>query len=222
MVQVMSLAVSVAPHAVLEVGAFVSRFARPLGEVVVPDEVARDLSTWPSTSMSPTDATRAAVRDLLRAGGFKPSGRSKPASEYLVATHADGRFPAINAAVDVCNLASLHGGLPISVVDVDRLTTPGALRVACAPAGTSFAFNPSGQLLDAGLLLCLFDGDGPTGTPVKDAQRTKTHAATRATLSLVWGTRALPGRTAAVTASYRAAMARLPDTAVEDVAVRYQ
>src|SRR5262245_16648493 len=31
-----------------------------------------------------SEARRTAVRDLLRRGGFKPSGRNKPASEYLV------------------------------------------------------------------------------------------------------------------------------------------
>ena len=41
------------------------------------------------------DARRAAVRQLLRYGGFKPSGRNKPAQEYLlrVATQ-EGRLSA--------------------------------------------------------------------------------------------------------------------------------
>jgi DNA/RNA-binding domain of Phe-tRNA-synthetase-like protein len=207
----MSLAVGVAAHPLLDLGAFVSRFDRPLGDIVATGDLADDA---PVLRDPDETVTRAAVRELLRAGGFKPSGRSKPASEYLAAAHAEGRFPAINAAVDVCNLTSLHGGLPISLVDVDRLTLP--LRVAVAPAGASYVFNPSGQTIDAGLLLCLFDASGPTGTPVKDAQRTKTTAETRAALSIVWGTRALPGRTAAVTAWYRAAMARV-GAAVEDV-----
>ena len=60
------------------------------------------------------------VRNLLRHGGFKPSGRSKPASEYLISAVEKGRLGSINAAVDCCNVASLHSGLPISVVDVGR------------------------------------------------------------------------------------------------------
>jgi hypothetical protein len=51
--------------------------------------------------------------------------------------------------------------------------------------------------------VCLFDADGPCANAVKDAQRTKTTAGTRRTLSVVWGTRALPGRTERAVAWYR-------------------
>jgi hypothetical protein len=51
--------------------------------------------------------------------------------------------------------------------------------------------------------LCLFDADGPCGNGVKDAQRTKTTAATTRTLSLIWGTVAVPGRAAQTEAWYR-------------------
>ena len=40
------------------------------------------------------------VRDLLRAGGFKPAGRSKPASEYLVRAAGEGKLAGINLVVD--------------------------------------------------------------------------------------------------------------------------
>nr|HEX4314250.1 hypothetical protein [Kofleriaceae bacterium] len=214
----MSVAVTVRPHPLLEVGAFVTRLSRALGDCVLPVDA---VATPPASAGggSTDDAVKTAVRELLRAGGFKPAGRSKPASEYLVAAHAEGRFPAINALVDACNWASLYGGLPISLIDLD-LMTPGPIAVDCAPAGTSYVFNPSGQTIDAGHLLCVLDGSGPTGTPVKDAQRTKTHAGTRATLSIVWGTSALAGRTAAVTAWYRAVVARIDGAVLEDVAVR--
>jgi DNA/RNA-binding domain of Phe-tRNA-synthetase-like protein len=147
------------------------------------------------------DATKRAVRDLLRHGGFKPSGRSKPASEYLVAAFAEGRWPTVSPLVDLCNVASLRSGLPISVVDLDK--TRGDLAIQIAPAGTSYVFNPSGQVIDASGLVCLYDEDGPTGTPVKDAQRTKTDAATKNLVVVIWGTRALPGRTAETVAWYR-------------------
>jgi hypothetical protein len=64
-------------------------------------------------------------------------------------------------------------------------------------------FNASGQTIDLGGLLCLFDADGPCGNAVKDAQRTKTDGGTRRTLSLIWGTVSLPGRAAQTTAWYR-------------------
>ena len=118
------------------------------------------------------DAVRQAVRHLLREGGFKPTGRSKPASEYLVKAVEEGRLGSINLAVDVCNAVSLHSGLPISVVDLDLAKLP--LRVGVAGTGTSYIFNPTGQTIDLGGLLCLFDAEGPCGNAVKDAQRTKT------------------------------------------------
>ena len=65
------------------------------------------------------DERRDAVRRLLRHGGFKPAGRSKPAQEYLLRTANDpATFPAILNAVDVLNVVSLRSGLPISLVAV--------------------------------------------------------------------------------------------------------
>jgi DNA/RNA-binding domain of Phe-tRNA-synthetase-like protein len=144
---------------------------------------------------------RESVRHLLRHGGFKPTGRSKPASEYLLKAAAEGRLASINVAVDACNSASLHSGLPISVVDLDRAAAP--FRIGVAALGTSYVFNPSGQTIDVGGLLCLFDSEGSCANAVKDAQRTKTTGDTQQTLSIVWGTRALPGRVDQATAWYR-------------------
>ena len=53
-------------------------------------------------------------------------------------------------------------------------------------------------------LLCLHDAEGPCANAVKDSQRTKTHDGTTRTLSLVWGSNALPGYAAKVAAWYRA------------------
>ena len=138
---------------------------------------------------------------MLRHGGYKPTGRGKPASEYLVRAAGEGALGSINAAVDVCNVVSLHSGLPISVVDLDRARAP--FHIAVAEAGTSFVFNASGQVIDLAGLLCLFDADGPCANAVKDAQRTKTAADTRRTLSVIWGTNALPGRAGQTEAWYR-------------------
>ncbi|HUJ62832.1 MAG TPA: phenylalanine--tRNA ligase beta subunit-related protein [Kofleriaceae bacterium] len=203
------------PHPLLDSGAFVTRLAQPLGELATPRELAALAEPGTDAAMTSSDTVRAEIRRLLRHGGFKPAGRSKPASEYLHAAATEGQFPRINAAVDACNVVSLCSGLPISLVDVDRLV--GELAIAIAPAGTSYAFNPSGQTIDASGLVCLFDREGPSGTPVKDAQRTKTHAGTRATLAIVWGTRALPGRTARTVAWYRELVARIPGATLEPV-----
>jgi DNA/RNA-binding domain of Phe-tRNA-synthetase-like protein len=209
--------ITVAPHPLLDAGAFVARLAAPMGSIPTPDAV-RAPAAIPLAS---SDDVRAAVRALLRHGGYKPAGRGKPASEYLAGAAAEGRFPAINACVDACNVVSLHSGLPISLVDLARVDLgagAGALRIDVAPPGTSYVFNPSGQTIDAAGLLALFDAAGMvTGTPVKDAQRSKTADDTRAMIAVVWGTRALPGRTAATVAWYRELMAAIPGAATEPV-----
>jgi len=128
---------------------------------------------------------RKAIRDMLRFGGYKPTGRGKPASEYLVRAAAEGGLASINLPVDACNATSLHSGFPISVVDADLAKPP--LRIAIAPAGARYVFNPAGQEIDLGGLVCLFDAEGPCGNAVKDSERTKTHGKTRRTVSVVWG-----------------------------------
>jgi hypothetical protein len=73
-----------------------------------------------------------------------------------------------------------------------------------ASVGASYVFNASGQSIDLGGLLCLFDAEGPCANAVKDAQRTKTTSDTRRTLSLIWGTIALRRRAAQAGEWYRA------------------
>jgi DNA/RNA-binding domain of Phe-tRNA-synthetase-like protein len=204
---------TVDPHPLLDLRAFVTHFPRPLGEMPSPPELQALLSPTAPAPFRSDDAVREAVRQLLRHGGFKPAGRSKPASEYLIKAVEEGRLTLINVAVDVCNIVSLHSGLPISVVDLDRTREP--FRVGLALAGASYVFNASGQTIDLGGLLCLFDADGPSGNAVKDAQRTKTTAETRRTLSLIWGSVALPGRAAQAETWYRSLLAQQGATTAE-------
>jgi DNA/RNA-binding domain of Phe-tRNA-synthetase-like protein len=193
---------TVDPHPLLDLRAFVTGFPRPLGELASPSEVLALFGVDSPAPLRGDDAVREAVRALLRHGGFKPTGRSKPAAEYLLAAARDGRLTSINPAVDVCNAVSLHSGLPVSVVDLGRARPP--FRVGVAPAGASYVFNASGQVIELGGLLCLFDADGPCANAVKDAQRTKTGSDTLKTLTLIWGTTALPGRAGQAESWYRA------------------
>lgn len=197
---------AIADHPLLDAGVFVTRFPRPLAECATSAEVAMLLRAGASAPFSSDDDVRKRVRDLLRFGGYKPTGRGKPSSEYLLAAVAEGSLPAINAAVDACNAVSYHSGLPISVVDLDRAIEP--CSIALAPEGASYVFNASGQTIDLGGLLCLFDGQGPCANAVKDAQRTKTHPGTARTLSVVWGTNALPKRTRDAVHWYRELLER--------------
>jgi DNA/RNA-binding domain of Phe-tRNA-synthetase-like protein len=184
----------VVSHPLLDLRAFVTRFPRPLGEMPALDLAAllAQPAPLPYGEGLPGEGVREVVRQLLRHSGFKPTGRSKPASEYLLKAVAEGRLTSINLAVDACNIVSYHSGLPISVVDLDQARPP--LRVDVASEGAEYVFNASGQTIDVADLLCLFDAEGPCANAVKDAQRTKTGPQTRSTLSLIWGTNALAGR----------------------------
>jgi DNA/RNA-binding domain of Phe-tRNA-synthetase-like protein len=201
-------------HPLLDAGAFTTTLPATLGELPSPqwllDLLKVHAEPGAPAPLARDEAARGAVRDLLRHGGYKPTGRGKPASEYLAGAAGDGRLGSINAVVDACNVVSLHSALPISVVDLDLATPP--FRLGLAPEGAKYVFNQSGQEIDLEGLLCLFDAQGPCGNGVKDAQRTKTHAGTRRTLSIVWGTTALPGRTAKAVAWYRELLGKLGAT----------
>lgn len=192
-------------HPLLEAAAFVTEFPKPLGELGTVSAIIELLKLDAPSPVRSSDEVRNAVRELLRHGGYKPTGRGKPASEYLLRAVGEGALASINAAVDACNVASLHSGLPISVVDLSLAKAP--FRVGLAPAESSYVFNRGGQTIDLGGLLCLFDADGPCANAVKDAQRTKTTPETTRTLSVVWGTNALPGRTKQTAAWYRELLA---------------
>lgn len=204
------IALELDPHPLLETRAFVSRFATPLGQIVSPH--------WQTLPLERSEDLRAAVRDMLRHGGYKPTGRGKPASEYLVRAAEEGGLRSINAAVDACNVVSLFSGFPISVVDLDLATTP--FQIAIAPPGTSYVFNPAGQEIDVGGLVCLYDAHGPIANAVKDSQRTKTHEETQATLSVIWGVRGFEEKLDAADEAYRALIEQVPGATVEPVSLR--
>ena len=127
------------------------------------------------------EARRAAARDMLRRGSYKPTGRGKPASEYLLraAAQPDYRFPRINAPVDICNYFSLRHVVPISLWDLDRAASDRYV-FRLGQEGEGFAFNASGQRIDVQDLVCgcRISGDDPLGepivNPVRDSMATKT------------------------------------------------
>jgi DNA/RNA-binding domain of Phe-tRNA-synthetase-like protein len=199
--------IHVEPHPLLNVAGFVSRFDTPLGSLKSPDWLLAMLSPDCSAPVTRSEETRQGVRDLLRHGGYKPTGRGKPASEYLARAAGDGSLGSINAAVDVCNVVSLHSGLPISLVDTGRAHPP--LRIGIASEGAWYLFNASGQQIDLGGLLSLFDADGPCANAVKDSQRTKTNAETTETLSIVWGLESDPTTLERAVAWYREIVEKL-------------
>lgn len=203
----MSLPVSIVVEAApqLDLQALQLRLPRPLGELPSPDWLVELLAPTAVAPLPAPAGLRDAVRDLLRGHGYKPTGRGKPSSEYLVGAAAEGRLTSINAVVDLGNAVSLHSGLPISVVDLGRAVPPFVVRRPAA--GSSYVFNRGGQEIDIGGLPCLCDANGPCANAVKDSQRTKTDDATSAVLVLVWAPRFAGGAHAQAAAAWLGAMA---------------
>lgn len=136
-----------------------------------------------------------AVRSLLRFGKYKPSGRGKPASEYLLEAAREGSFPSINNAVDALNLVSMRSRLPISLIDTEKAGGT-SFRLRRGREGEQYVFNRSGQVLGLQdlLLVSILPADEPLATPVKDCQRTKVDEGTREALAVIYAPAAMADR----------------------------
>ena len=123
---------------------------------------------------------RQRVRSILRYGRYKPSGRGKPASEFLFRAALGETFPLVNGPVDVNNAISLASGFPGSIFDADL--SGHHLLIRRGLPGEEYVFNPSGQSIDLQDLLSICrdtaSGWEPCGNPVKDAMTTKISADT--------------------------------------------
>ena len=141
-------------------------------------------------------ARKSAVRDMLRHGKYKPAGRSKPSSEYLLAAALEGEpplgsFPLVNGPVDANNAVSLEWGYPASIFDAGRAGHELLLRRGLS--GERYIFNPSGQEIDLEdlLVVCRRGAEGgvpwePCGNPVKDAMATKVFEEARDVIAVVY------------------------------------
>jgi DNA/RNA-binding domain of Phe-tRNA-synthetase-like protein len=133
------------------------------------------------------------VRQMLRNGGFRPSGRNKPASEYLAQAAREGRFPRINNLVDINNLVSLESGLPISMLDLNAVGE--AVELRYGREGERYVFNATGQEIELEGLVCVCQVEGassvPLGNPVKDSMLGKLKETTSGVIGIVYGTTAV-------------------------------
>lgn len=131
---------------------------------------------------------RQRVRKILRYGKYKPSGRSKPASEFLLRAALSESFPLVNDPVDVNNAISLESGFPGSIFDT--ALSGKQLLIRRGLPDEEYVFNPSGQTIDLQdlLLVCRKTDAGwePCGNPVKDAMTTKTSAKTVNVLAVLY------------------------------------
>ena len=162
---------TVAPHPRLDLCAFTTAFPAALSDVPSPIWLTGLLAPGADAPLGRSEDVRRAVRDLLRHGGYKPTGRGKPASEYLVRAANDGNLISINAAVDACNVASLHSGLPISVVDLDLAVPP--FRVALRPMANTMRSTLRGRRsMFPGFCACTMrKGRAPTPSVTRSAQK---------------------------------------------------
>jgi DNA/RNA-binding domain of Phe-tRNA-synthetase-like protein len=142
----------------------------------------------------PPPPLKEGVRKLLKKGGFKASGRSKPASEYLAQSAREERFPFISNLVDCNNYLSLLTGLPVTLLDLQ--STGEHLELRTGREGESYVFNSAGHVIDLRGLICLCREDGaPLGNPVKDSMEAKLKNETGSVIGVIYA----------------------PDTAVSDV-----
>jgi DNA/RNA-binding domain of Phe-tRNA-synthetase-like protein len=167
---------------------------------------------------------RRAVRQLLKLGGFSPSGRNRPAHELLVRDLRErGGFNHINNVVDVNNVVSLESLLPISIFDVDKLAGPLTVRIGEPEEG--YVFNQSGQWLDVKrcIVCCRGQTPGePVGSPVKDSMATKIFEGAASFLGVIYANRELwpDGELAAITQRFADLLASETGGSMVQAAVR--
>ena len=148
---------------------------------VVPDmeeRLADRLAHLAAGLSASEDAFRGTIRDVFRNGKYKPTGRAKPASEYLLRVASEGSFPRINTLVDICNTLSVASLLPISIWDLDKARTD-RFQFRLGAVDESYVFNATGQDIALSDLIvgCAVREDGlsePIVNAVKDSQATKT------------------------------------------------
>ncbi len=148
-----------------------------------PPDLAAELDRWVSRRRDePLDevaeTVRKASRDILRNPKYKPTGRGKPASEYLLRA-AGEEFPRINGPVDANNLISLKYCLAVSLWDLD-LAGADRFEFRLGAPGERYDFNAAGQSLGLEALVCgcgvADDASTPMVTPIKDSQASKLRA----------------------------------------------
>ena len=127
---------------------------------------------WKASGYSADERVKTEIRTLLRARGYTPSGRGKPASEYLLRWfQEEDKFVNISPAVDVNNIISVKYLLPASILDVELLDSKN-LTIRIGQTDESYIFNNSGQEINLKGLVLVADS-APAGNPIKDSMRAK-------------------------------------------------
>lgn len=157
----------------VEVRAAAADLAQALGRVVARRQ-QDDLD-------EPAETLRQRCREVLRNGSYKPTGRGKPASEYLVRAAKTGEFPSINGPVDVNNYISLRHLVPVSVWDLER-SRANRFEMRLGAPDERYVFNAADQTLELRDLVCGVavggEGSSPVVSPIKDSMATKVQSGT--------------------------------------------
>lgn len=167
----------------LRLGLVVAHGVRPATAVpAMQHHLEERLSRLANGLTEAEDAFRGVIRDVFRNGKYKPTGRAKPASEYLLRVASEGSFPRINTLVDICNTLSVVSLLPISIWDLDKAGTD-RFMFRLGAVDESYVFNATGQDISLSDLIvgCAVRPDGasePIVNAVKDSQATKTDEGT--------------------------------------------
>lgn len=139
------------------------------------EEICADISHILEPNFIYPDQMKKGVRSILRNFGFHPSGRNRPASEFLVKDVTNrGGFNFINNVVDINNHISLKTFLPISVLDLD--VTGHDLAIRLGMQDENYVFNKVGQTLSLKNLVVIasrYEGIKAFGSPIKDSQESK-------------------------------------------------
>ncbi|MBF0545779.1 MAG: hypothetical protein HQM08_15155 [Candidatus Riflebacteria bacterium] len=139
------------------------------------------------------DSLQKGIRSLLKVYGFHPSGRNRPACEFLAKDlQSRGEFKPINNIVDINNHISMLSFLPISVID--RSKSGENLMIRVGMEGESYIFNKEGQELSLKNLLVIARNGGnsaPLGSPVKDSQETKVFEDSRNIVGIIYSSSSL-------------------------------
>lgn len=156
---------------------------------VLEERLARLLAGRQQGLSGEEEKVRSAARDLLRNGTYKPTGRAKPASEYLLRACLEKDFPRVNTGVDIINYISLKYLVPVSLWDVE-LAQSKRYRFRLGKKGESYVFNAAGQVIELEDLVTGFalqdQQELPIVTPVKDSLRSKTTPQTRTVMMVVY------------------------------------
>lgn len=157
----------------------------PLSQAI--EQIVAQRAAQPLTSVE--ENRRNASRDILRNGKYRPTGRGKPASEYLLREALANNFPRHSGLVDANNLVSLTHLLAISLWDVELAATA-EFEFRLGRPEENYVFNAGGQILDLQDLIC---GCGITGghsrplvTPIKDSLATKLCPATKCVAGVIY------------------------------------